>query len=138
MLTILRQRVQLLIFAAQCLIQLLDQIVLHLNLIRKSPVLLACLLAKFARLPHLDQQLVAGCFDSELRGSIIMTALIFGLRDRVSLYQHFAATHIIIVTAQILLMMLRGATFPSCLFLALVERWLMVLLLTDDDGVVRC
>ena len=46
MLTVLCQSVQLLVLAPQSLIQLLDQIVLHLYLIRKSPVLLALLLAQ--------------------------------------------------------------------------------------------
>lgn len=67
-----------------------------------------------------------------------MAALLIGFRDRVSLYQHLAAAHIIVVATQILLMVLRGATFTSCIFLALVERWVMVLLLIDNDGVVWC
>ena len=67
-----------------------------------------------------------------------MAALLIGFRDRVSLYQHFAAAHIIVVAAQILLMVLRGATFTSCIFFALIKRWVMVLLLVDNDGVVWC
>ena len=55
-----------------------------------------------------------------------------------ALHQHLAAAHIIVVATQILLMVLRGATFTPCLFLALVERWVMVLLLIDNDGVVWC
>ena len=66
-----------------------------------------------------------------------MAALIIKFCDRVSLYHYLAAAHIVIVAAQILLMVSGRATFLSCLFLAFVERRVMVFLI-DNDGVVRC